>query len=134
MRIRFLCAIALVVTSQLIGARSAAIAPGVPTEIPGRDLPIVREHTYRMAGKVRIVLLWVGRNDVGSGIIRWRGAGDDKAIELLIGSDPKRAPGQLNKWGYLVEAMRGGESSVVGLVSQENDDRLSGSARVFSRR
>ena len=49
----------------------------------------------------------------------------EKAIELLIGSDPKRAPGQLNKWGYLVEAMRGGESSVVGLISQENDDRLS---------
>ena len=52
-------------------------------------------------------------------------AEDEKAIELLIGSDPKRAPSQLNKWGYLVEAMRGGESSVVGLISQENDDRLS---------
>ena len=51
--------------------------------------------------------------------------GDEKAIELFIGSDPKRAPGQLNKWGYLVEAMHGGESSVVGLISQENDDRLS---------
>ena len=78
-----------------------------------------------MAGKIRLLMLWVGRDDVGSGVIRWRGAGDDKAIELLIGSDPKRAPGQLNKWGYLVEEMRGGESSVVGLISQENDDRLS---------
>ena len=69
--------------------------------------------------------LWVGRDDVGSGVIKWRGSGDDRAIELLIGSDPTRAPSQLNKWGYLVEAMRGGESSVVGLISQENDDRLS---------
>jgi hypothetical protein len=68
---------------------------------------------------------WVGRDDVGSGVIKWRGGGDEKAIEILIGSDPKRAPSQLNKWGYLVEAMRGGESSVVGLISQENDDRLS---------
>jgi hypothetical protein len=125
MRIRFLCAIALVIASQSIGAGRAVIAPGVPTEIPGRDLPVVREHTYRMAGKIRIVMLWVGRDDVGSGIIKWRGAGDEKAIELLIGSDPTRAPGQLNKWGYLVEAMRGAESSVVGLISQENDDRLS---------
>jgi hypothetical protein len=78
-----------------------------------------------MAGKIRMLLLWVGRDDVGSGIIKWRGAGDEKAIELLIGSDPTRAPSQLNKWGYLVEAMRGRESSVVGLISQENDDRLS---------
>jgi hypothetical protein len=125
MRVRFLCAIALMVTSGMAGARSRAIVPGVPTGIPGRDLPVVREHTYRMAGKIRVVMLWVGRDDVGSGIIKWRSAGDDKAIELLIGSDPKRAPGQLNKWGYLVEAMHGAESLVVGLISQENDDRLS---------
>ena len=125
MRLRSLLVTALIVTSGLIGAGSTAIAPGVPTQIPGRDLPVVREHTYRMAGKIRLLMLWVGRDDVGSGVIRWRGARGEKAIELLIGSDPTRAPGQLNKWGYLVEAMRGGESSVVGLISQENDDRLS---------
>jgi hypothetical protein len=125
MRLRSLLATALVVTWGLIGAGATTIAPGVPTQIPGRDLPVIREHTYRMAGKIRLLMLWVGRDDVGSGVIRWRGARDEKAIELLIGSDPTRAPGQLNKWGYLVEAMRGGESSVVGLISQENDDRLS---------
>jgi hypothetical protein len=125
MRLRSLLATALVVTWGLTGAGSTVIAPGVPTRIPGRDLPVVREHTYRMAGKIRLLMLWVGRDDVGSGVIRWREARDEKAIELLIGSDPTRAPGQLNKWGYLVEAMRGGESSVVGLISQENDDRLS---------
>lgn len=78
-----------------------------------------------MAGKIRVLLLWVGRDDVGSGVIKWREGGGEKAIELLIGSDPDRAPSQLNKWGYLVERTRGGESSVVGLISQENDDRLS---------
>jgi hypothetical protein len=124
MRRRLLFAIVLMVTSGLVGAGSRA-AQEVPTDIPGRDLPVVRQHTYRMAGKIRVLLLWVGRDDVGSGVISWRGAGDEKAIELLIGSDPTRAPGQLNKWGYLVEAMHGGESSVVGLISQENDDRLS---------
>lgn len=108
----------------LAGAATTG-ASGVPVEVPGRHLPVVRQHTYRMAGKIRVLLLWVGRDDVGSGVITWRGAGDDKAIELVIGSDPKRAPSQLNKWGYLVEAMHGGESSVVGLISQENDDRLS---------
>ena len=46
-------------------------------------------------------------------------------MRFSSGPIPKRAPSQLNKWGYLVEAMHGGESSVVGLISQENDDRLS---------
>lgn len=124
MGVRILVALVLIATSGFIGAGST-IAPGVPTEVPGRALPIVRQHTYRMAGKIRVLLLWIGRDDVGSGVIRWRGAGNEKAIELLIGSDPKRAPSQLNKWGYLVEAMHGDDSSVVGLISQENDDRLS---------
>ena len=124
MRLRILIAVAMMATSEFAGAGSTTAA-GVPTQIPGRNLPVVRQFTYRMAGKIRVLLLWVGRDDVGSGVITWRGAGNDKAIELLIGSDPSRAPGQLNKWGYLVEAMTGGESSVVGLISQENDERLS---------
>lgn len=124
MQARFSVALALTLLSGAAGADSTN-SPIVPTEVPGRALPVVRQHTYRMAGKIRVLLLWVGRDDVGSGVIKWRGAGDDKAIEILIGSDPKRAPSQLNKWGYLVEAMRGVESSVVGLISQENDDRLS---------
>ena len=124
MRSRILASITLIVVMSVIGTGSTS-APGVPAHVPGRTLPVVRQHTYRMAGKVRVLLLWVGRDDVGSGVIKWRAGGDEKAIELLIGSDPKRAPSQLNKWGYLVEAMHGGESSVVGLISQENDDRLS---------
>lgn len=124
MRGRFVVFLTVFVTIALAGAATTG-APGVPAEIPGRHLPVVRQHTYRMAGKIRVLLLWVGRDDVGSGVIKWRGAGDDQAIEILIGSDPSRAPSQLNKWGYLVEAMHGGESSVVGLISQEKDDRLS---------
>jgi hypothetical protein len=124
MRLKLPIAVAMVVLSDVAGAGSTTML-GVPTQIPGRNLPVARQYTYRMAGKIRVLLLWVGRDDVGSGVITWRGAGTDKAIELLIGSDPSRAPGQLNKWGYLVEALSGAESSVVGLISQENDDRLS---------
>ena len=124
MRVRIISILLVCLTTALAGA-AATGASGVPVEIPGRNLPVVRQHTYRMAGKIRVLLLWVGRDDVGSGVIKWRGAGNDTAIEILIGSDPNRAPSQLNKWGYLVEAMHNGESSVVGLISQENDDRLS---------
>ncbi len=125
--LRIQAAVPVIVASTVValGARPSNTESLVPVEVPGQRLPIVREHTYRMAGKVRVLLLWVGRDDVGSGVIRWRGTGEHKAFEVLIGSDPQKAPSQLNKWGYLVEEVRGVESSVVGLISQENDERLS---------
>jgi hypothetical protein len=99
--------------------------PGVPTTAPGRDLPVIREHKYRMAGKIRVLLLWVGKDDVGDAVIKWRGSADAHAFELLIGADPQRAPGQMNKWGYLVEESRNGNTSTVGLISQEPAEKLS---------
>jgi len=108
-----------------MGAAQTAHVEPVPTERPAVDLPILRQHTYRMAGKIRVLLIWVGRDDVGSGVITWKASGEDKAYDLLIGSDPAKAPGQLNKWGYLVEEVRGGASSVVGVISQDNEDELS---------
>jgi hypothetical protein len=96
----------------------------IPTDPVAVDLPITRQHTYRMAGKVRMLLLWVGREDVGNAVINWRGQGEHRAYELLIGSDPAKAPGKLNKWGYLVEETRGENALVVGLISQNHEDRL----------
>ena len=121
-------AVAFMLCSMLVaGAPRAPMAvEPVPITPLAADLPVVREHSYRMAGKVRMLLIWVGREDVGSGVIKWKAAGDDKAYELLIGSDPAKAPGHLNKWGYLVEEIRAGSgASVVGVISQDNEDRLS---------
>ena len=106
-------------------AEKSNTAPDVPVELPGQQLPVVGEHIYRMAGRIRVFLLWVGRDDVGSGVIKWRGEGEKRAFEVLIGTDPQKAPSQLNKWGFLVEETSGEESSVVGLISEENDDKLS---------
>ena len=72
MRPGLVLALIVAVTSLPVRAGSNSTAPGVPVDIPGRSLPVAREHTYRMAGKIRVVMLWVGRDDVGSGVIRWR--------------------------------------------------------------
>ena len=97
----------------------------IPSEVPGINLPVTKEHTYKMSGRVRALLLWIGRDDVGSGVIRWRGTGDDHAYELLIGSDPAKAPARLNKWGFLAEQIRAGECNVFGVMSKDSEKRLS---------
>src|ERR1051325_5977296 len=97
----------LILAASLSAGLSAApvsTTPAVlPTEVPGSVLPIEHEHLYTMSGRVRMLLIWLGRDNVGSGMIRWRAAGKDSAYELLIGSDPLRAPGRLNRWGFLAE-------------------------------
>jgi hypothetical protein len=121
---------ALILAANLSAAVLAAPFPApsardvLPHELPGASVPVVQAHTYRMSGRVRALLLWVGRDDVGSGIIRWRGGPDGQGYELLIGSDPLRAPGKLNKWGYLGEQMQGGECDVVGVISKSGEDGL----------
>jgi hypothetical protein len=108
-------------------ASASPVASGralVPSGLPGSTLPVLQEHTYRMSGRVRALVMWVGRDDVGSGSIRWRGDGEGTGYELLIGSDPLRAPGKLNKWGYLAEEVQGGECDVVGVISKSSEQGL----------
>lgn len=111
--------------SLLAAAPAPASRELLPMAPPGLDLPVVHQHTYKMSGRIRMLVLWIERDDVGSGLIRWRGAGEGLAYELLIGSDPLRAPGKLNKWGYLAEEVRGEECAVVGLISKDSEQRLS---------
>jgi hypothetical protein len=119
------CATIILLAATGASGRVSESRDVLPNVTPGSSMPVVREHRYRMAGKVRALLLWVGREDVGSGIIRWRAAGENRAYELLIGSDPARAPGNLNKWGYLAEEVRSGECDVVGVISKDSEQRLS---------
>jgi hypothetical protein len=64
---------------------------------------------YIMTGRVRFLLFWVGRDDVGGGVIRRGPAPDDPQLEVihfLVGSDPDRAPRRVNRWGLAKEAIR----------------------------
>jgi hypothetical protein len=88
-------------------------------------VPVVKEHRYRMAAKIRPLLFWIGKDNVGAARIRWRvGEGDDRGYDLLIGSDPKRAPRKVNRWGFIQEEVRGGESTVLGVIQKSEQDTL----------
>ncbi len=129
--------IALIATLLIAGASLAAARP-IPsasaadrsaspeTERVSGGLPVVVEHKYRMLAKARPLLFWISKDDVGGARIRWRG--DDAGafgLELLIGSDPKRAPRKINRWGYIAEQVRGSDARVIGVMKQSNEQSIS---------
>lgn len=63
--------------------------------------------------RVRLLLFWIGADDVGRGIISRGTLATDptsQAIKLLIGSDPAKAPRKINHWGSAMEVHRNGGS------------------------
>ncbi len=84
------------------------------------------EHRYRMAAKIRpLLLFWVGRDDVGGARIVWRrGPDGTRGWELLIGSDPARAPRRINRWGYLCEEEGPANTTMLGLMKQSDEESI----------
>ncbi len=104
-------------------AISAEPAPAHATT--STSLPVVAEHTYRMLARVRPMLFWINVDNVGGAKVSLRGdQADAFGIELLIGSDPQRAPRQINKWGYIAEEVHGTDARIVGVMKQSNEQSV----------
>jgi hypothetical protein len=74
-----------------------------------------------MSGRVRPLLFWIGRDNVGMGEIVWRGADGAVAYELLIGTDSARAPRAINRWGYILEDSRPSGTRVLGVMTTSDE-------------
>jgi hypothetical protein len=115
---------ALAVTSCFYFSFSPAEA-GAPTEATRTRMPVVAEHRYRMLARVRPLLFWISRDNVGGARIQWLGDGEGgRGFELLIGSDPERAPRRINRWGYIVEEVRGSQSRTLGVMTQTREESI----------
>jgi hypothetical protein len=112
---------AMVVASVLQAApqaeRPAAAAPSQTQKS--------QRHHYTMSARVRPLLFWIGRDDVGDAVIARRRDADAIGYSLLIGSDPERAPRRINRWGYIDEEIRGGEATLVGLMTESDEESVS---------
>ena len=92
-----------------------------PTHATGQ--PGLAEHRYRISGKVRLLLFWIGADDVGGARASWRNdAIEGEEFSLLIGSDPQRAPRGVNEWGYVREQVQGGTARVFGVRTASDAD------------
>lgn len=57
---------------------------------------------YIMTARVRLLLFWAGADDVGGGYIRRSAPSANSApavLQLVMGSDPAKAPMSINRWG-----------------------------------
>lgn len=135
---RFACGLLAGVVS-LVMLAAASPAPGRSIQADGVEkasatplvtsngtVPVVKEHRYRMSAKIRpLLLFWMGKDNVGGARVRWRQGPDGaRGYDLLIGSDPRRAPREINRWGFILEEARGPESVVLGVMKKSDEDSL----------
>lgn len=78
---------------------------------------------YRMHMQVRPLLpIWISFGDVGDARLTYgEDQADGRVFELLVGSDPQRAPRGTNRWGYIREDVGSNEASVVGVMRQGDE-------------
>jgi hypothetical protein len=103
---------ALIATLMILVTAQASSGPRTgPAGGDGRNF----NHTYRVIGSVRLLFFWVSSDDIGGARVVRRERQDNLVLSLLIGSDPRRAPRQVNEWGYIRESASGGFATVFGV-------------------
>jgi hypothetical protein len=83
------------------------------------------QYNYVMTARVRLLLFWVGADDVGGGYIRRSVGTTDPQVrmtEVLFGSDPAKAPRHINHWGAATEAYDGRSTRLLGFMKAGKTD------------
>jgi hypothetical protein len=96
----------LLFVSVLLPAASSSSADRQPIEEALLWVRSSPRHTvqydYTMTARVRLLVFWAGKDDVGGGYIRRSVSADDprqEFFQVLFGSDPAKAPRSVNRWG-----------------------------------
>jgi hypothetical protein len=118
--------------TRLAFVAATALAIGLPAAPRAERAPHVaalaltngERHHYTIGARVRPLLFWIGNDDVGDAVVARKRDSDTASYALLIGSDPERTPRGINRWGYLAEDVRGSEATVVGLMTESNEESV----------
>ncbi len=118
----------LVTALSSITEGNAAAARAAVRSLPAAGAPApgtTERHHYVMSARVRpLLVFWVGRSNVGDAIVTRATAPHEARYSLLIGSDPDRAPRRINRWGYIEERIRGDAATVLGLMTESDEESV----------
>lgn len=123
----FSCVLVVAASADVSDPRASSspkpAAAGLTAALPGGDLPVTRVRHYRMAGRVRPLLFWFGRDDVGLARLTWRaGEAGAKGYDLLVGTDPARAPRGINRWGFIAERVEADGGALFALMTRSDEE------------
>src|SRR3972149_9999994 len=108
---KLLFAALTMMAAATVGVRTSAQAPeDRALDLVSQEFLWKSRYQYIMGGKVRFLLFWVGKDDVGGGyILQGQGSEDPslEAVKLVFGSAPEKAPRRINLWGGATEAGQG---------------------------
>jgi hypothetical protein len=120
MRVKQVICAALVLASAVATGRGAESTPG---GLPAA--PVTAEQRYRLTAAIRPLLFWITKGNVGGARIVWREDGNGRqGYELLLGSDPARAPRRINRWGWVREDADPSGAAMFGVMNRSEDDSL----------
>jgi hypothetical protein len=91
------------------------------------------ERDYAVSGRIRLLLFWTGRHEVGQA--RYgssEAASGARRLELLIGTDPAIAPRHLNRWGYEAETVCGSRAELLGIMTQSDEESIDDATATLS--
>jgi hypothetical protein len=87
-------------------------------------MPATADHSYRVVGRAKLMSMTLFANDIGGGRLSWRRGRASESISLLVGSEPERAPRNLNEWAYSLEEIHGDRANAFVVRSLGPADRL----------
>lgn len=105
----------------------AILLSGPAQSVPqgSSSTPLTTERHYTLTARIRPLLFWISRAGVGGGRIAWEEEADEvRRIELLIGSDPARAPRKINRWGYIRESFSSSGLELLGVMTESEEESV----------
>jgi hypothetical protein len=81
-------------------------------------------HHYTIGARIRPLLFWIGKDDVGDAVVAAKHEAGSAAFSVLVGTDPDRAPRRINRWGYISEEIRGSDATIVGLMTESDEESV----------
>jgi len=116
-------ALAAVLAAQAaIQGQQRSEAPPAPADSAASA---AARHHYTISARVRpLILFWITRSNVGDAIVERTRTPEQATYSLLIGTDPRRTPLRINRWGYLEEDIRGDEARLLGVMTQSDEESI----------